>query len=389
MIRVVVGLSGGVDSSVAALLLKKRGYEVIGLFMLNWNDPSVTFKCKSIWLEDSVDAMLVAKELDMPLKIIDMRNTYKKYVVDYMFKEYEIGKTPNPDILCNRKIKFNIFLKKAIDLKADYIATGHYVRKRYSIINGKKVYQLLSGTDNEKDQSYFLSQLNQYQISKSLFPLGKLTKQQVREYATTANLVTATKKDSQGLCFIGKVRLPVLFKKKLKKKLGYIIVITKNVQIYSIDIHDNKKLKYLSIDKLYNQQDGKIIGIHNGYFIFTKGQRKGLQIGGNKYRMFVLNTDTYTNIVYVGMGTNHPGLYKKVLFIYDKKIHWIRKDLSRDNTIEVHCRIRYRHPLELARLYNKKEGIYIVFKHPQFTVSKGQFAVWYLGKEVIGSGVIN
>jgi tRNA-uridine 2-sulfurtransferase len=387
MKRVVVGLSGGVDSSVAALLLKKLGYEVIGLFMKNWDDPSVTLTGKCVWLEDSVDAMLVAKQLDIPFKIIDLRNHYNKYVVNYIYKEYQSGNTPNPDILCNRKIKFNIFLKKAIELKANYIATGHYVRKIYSINNGKKIYHLLSGKDEEKDQSYFLCQLNQFQLSKSLFPLGNLTKKQVREYAKKSNLLTAKKKDSQGLCFIGKVRLPVFLKKKIKNKLGYIIEIYKNFSKHSIDIQENNKLKPLSKDILYKKKDGKIIGIHNGSYFFTKGQRKGLQIGGNKDRMFVINTDISQNIVFVGSGNNHQGLYKKVLLV--KNIHWIRKDLSLYNSLEVLCRIRYRQPLEKARIYKKIEEIYIVFKKPQFAVSKGQFAVLYIGNEVIGSGVIN
>ncbi|MBT8324533.1 MAG: tRNA 2-thiouridine(34) synthase MnmA, partial [Winogradskyella sp.] len=218
MKRVIVGLSGGVDSSVAAYLMKQQGYEVIGLFMKNWHDDSVTISDECPWLEDSNDAMIVADKLGIPFQTVDLSEAYKERIVDYMFSEYEKGRTPNPDVLCNREIKFDVFLKIALDLGADYVATGHYCRKASIEKNGESIFRLLAGKDSNKDQSYFLCQLSQNQLSKALFPLGDLTKPQVRQIASEQNLITAEKKDSQGLCFIGKVRLPDFLQQKLQPK---------------------------------------------------------------------------------------------------------------------------------------------------------------------------
>lgn len=209
MKTVVVGLSGGVDSSVAAHLLKEQGYNVIGLFMKNWHDDSVTISDECPWLDDSNDAMLVAEKLEIPFQTVDLSEEYKERIVDYMFREYELGRTPNPDVLCNREIKFDVFLKIALSLGADFVATGHYCRKSVTDSGSKSIeYRLLSGLDSAKDQSYFLCQLSQEQLAKTLFPIGELTKPEVRKIAQDLSLVTADKKDSQGLCFIGKVRLP-------------------------------------------------------------------------------------------------------------------------------------------------------------------------------------
>src|SRR6476660_8905441 len=233
MKRVVVGLSGGVDSSVAAYLLQKQGYEVIGLFMKNWHDDSVTISNECPWLEDSNDALLVAEKLGIPFQTVDLSEQYKERIVNYMFSEYEKGRTPNPDVLCNREIKFDVFMKIALSLGADYVATGHYCRKGTLEKDGKDIYRLLAGVDGNKDQSYFLCQLSQEQLSKALFPIGELTKPQVREIAAKMDLVTAEKKDSQGLCFIGKVRLPEFLQQKLQPKDGIIIEINANQPIYS------------------------------------------------------------------------------------------------------------------------------------------------------------
>ncbi|MEO1450002.1 MAG: tRNA 2-thiouridine(34) synthase MnmA, partial [Bacteroidota bacterium] len=204
--RVVVGLSGGVDSSVAAYLLQQQGYEVIALFMRNWVDDSVIISEECPWVEDSHDALAVAQKLGIPFQVIDLSAEYKELIVDYMFDEYGKGRTPNPDVLCNREIKYDIFLDKALKLKADFVATGHYCRKDTVIKDGKPFHRLLAGKDGNKDQSYFLCQLSQEQLQYALFPIGELTKPEVREIARELDLITAEKKDSQGLCFIGKVR---------------------------------------------------------------------------------------------------------------------------------------------------------------------------------------
>ncbi|WP_119305813.1 tRNA 2-thiouridine(34) synthase MnmA [Blattabacterium cuenoti] len=394
MQKVVVGLSGGVDSSVAALILKNKGYEVIGLFMHNWEEDDFNHHHKCSWKEDSIDAMLVAKQLDIPFQIIDMKNEYKKHIINYMFNEYSLGKTPNPDILCNKKIKFNIFLKKSLNLGANFIATGHYVNKEKIIKNRKIIYRLLIGKDFNKDQSYFLCQLTQYQLKKSLFPLGLLTKNQVRKIAEVHKLWNAHKKESQGLCFVGKIHLFNFLKKKITPKKGEIIYINSTASVY----HEKKnffskeeELFFLSKKKIYKKSDGKIIGYHQGAYYFTKGQRKGIALGGYKEPLFVIDTDVKKNIVYTGMGKKHPGLYRKSLFIQENNIHWVRKDLSifEGEKMNVLCRIRYRQPLQKSKLYKIKKGMFIEFENMQCAITEGQFAVWYLGKELIGSGIIS
>ncbi|MGQ7946895.1 tRNA 2-thiouridine(34) synthase MnmA [Flavobacterium sp. WC2509] len=395
MKRVVVGLSGGVDSSVAAYLLQQQGYEVIGLFMKNWHDDSVTISNECPWLEDNNDALLVAEKLGIPFQTVDLSEQYKEKIVDYMFNEYEKGRTPNPDVLCNREIKFDVFMKIALSLGADYVATGHYCRKGEVEFNGEKVYQLLAGVDNNKDQSYFLCQLSQEQLSKSLFPIGELTKPEVREIAAQMELVTAEKKDSQGLCFIGKVRLPEFLQQKLQPKEGTIIQIDKNDSVYSNDIDGElsieDKLSFASRKLPYTPTMGKVMGKHQGAHYFTVGQRKGLNVGGTTDPLFVIATDVNTNTIYTGLSSMHPGLFKKALFIDKTEVHWIRKDLAlaEGETMEVMARIRYRQPLQRATLHQFESGMYISFEEPQSAITEGQFAAWYIGDELIGSGVIS
>ncbi len=395
MKRVVVGLSGGVDSSVTAYLLKEQGYEVIGLFMKNWHDDSVTISDECPWLEDSNDAMIVAEKLGIPFQTVDLSEQYKERIVDYMFNEYEKGRTPNPDVLCNREIKFDVFMDIALSLGADYVATGHYCRKAEEIIDGKPVYKLLAGKDTNKDQSYFLCQLSQEQLSKALFPIGELTKPEVREIAKEADLITADKKDSQGLCFIGKVRLPDFLQQKLQPKEGDIVRIPDEFEQYnrSVPEFENKEaeLEYFSTKFSYNKEDGKVVGKHQGAHYFTKGQRKGLAVGGTKEPLFVIETDVDTNIIYTGEGKNHQGLYRSVLFVSNEELHWVREDLALQTgeMMEVEARIRYRQPLEKATLYKVDNGIYVEFENPQSAIQEGQFVAWYKNEELLGSGVIS
>ena len=395
MKRVIVGLSGGVDSSVTAYLLKKQGYEVIGLFMKNWHDDSVTISNECPWLEDSNDALLVAEKLNIPFQVVDLSKQYKERIVDYMFDEYEKGRTPNPDILCNREIKFDVFMDIALDLGADFVATGHYCRKGEEIIDGKTIYKLLAGKDINKDQSYFLCQLSQNQLSKSLFPIGELTKPEVREIAKKVNLITAEKKDSQGLCFIGKVRLPEFLQQKLQSKKGDIIQIDSTAEIYQRE-HPNfnskeEELDFFATKYQYKKDDGKIVGKHPGAHFFTKGQRKGLAVGGTKEPLFVIETDVIENIIYTGEGKLHKGLYRSVLFVSNDEVHWIREDLQLNTheSLEVEARIRYRQPLEKAILYKVDNGIFVEFQNPQSAIQEGQFVAWYKNEELLGSGVIS
>jgi tRNA-uridine 2-sulfurtransferase len=395
MKRVVVGLSGGVDSSVAAYLLQQQGYEVIGLFMKNWHDDSVTISNECPWLEDSNDALLVAEKLGIPFQTVDLSEQYKDKIVDYMFSEYEKGRTPNPDVLCNREIKFDVFMKIALSLGADFVATGHYCRKGQIEVDGTPVYQLLAGADTNKDQSYFLCQLSQEQLSKSLFPIGELTKPEVREIATQMGLVTAEKKDSQGLCFIGKVRLPDFLQQKLQPKEGLIYEIDANNEIYTkpkprFDTFE-EALQYESTSIAYTPKMGKVVGKHNGAHYFTIGQRKGLNVGGTSEALFVIATNVLTNTIYTGQGTNHPGLFKRALFISQSEIHWIRKDLTLKigESIPLMVRIRYRQPLQHATLYQYEYGMYVAFNEPQSAITSGQFAAWYIDDELVGSGVIS
>ena len=395
MKRVVVGLSGGVDSSVAAYLLQQQGYEVIGLFMKNWHDDSVTISNECPWLEDSNDAMIVAEKLGIPFQVVDLSEEYKDRIVDYMFREYEMGRTPNPDVLCNREIKFDVFMKIALDLGADFVATGHYCRKGILDNNGQEVFQLLAGKDGNKDQSYFLCQLSQEQLSKALFPIGELTKPEVREIAKEQDLITADKKDSQGLCFIGKVRLPEFLQQKLQPKKGVIVTIPETSEIYTRTIPEfnskEEELAFYAQKYTYSFSDGKVVAKHQGAHYFTKGQRKGLAVGGTVEPLFVIETDVVENVIYTGEGKQHPGLYRKVLFVSNEELHWIREDLALKNgeTMEVLARIRYRQTLENAILHKVETGLYVAFENPQSAITEGQFVAWYLEDDLLGSGVIS
>lgn len=393
--KVVVGLSGGVDSSVTAYLLKEQGYEVIGLFMKNWHDDSVTISDECPWLDDSNDAMLVAEKLGIPFQTVDLSEEYKERIVDYMFYEYERGRTPNPDVLCNREIKFDVFMKIALSLGADFVATGHYCRKGEVEIDGKTTYQLLAGKDKNKDQSYFLCQLSQEQLAKTLFPIGELQKSEVREIAAQQELVTAGKKDSQGLCFIGKVRLPDFLQQKLQPKDGVIIEIPSEENIYHTETplfnSTEEELAFISKKFTYQKEQGKEVGHHNGAHYFTKGQRKGLAVGGTPEPLFVIDTDVNENIIYTGQGKNHPGLYRKGLFVTTEETHWIREDLKLQigEELEVMARIRYRQALEKAKLYQTENGLYVIFENAQSAITEGQFVAWYHEEELLGSGVIS
>ena len=394
MKTVVVGLSGGVDSSVAAFLLKQQGYRVIGLFMKNWHDDSVTISNECPWLEDSNDAMLVAEKLGIPFQTVDLSEQYKERIVDYMFNEYALGRTPNPDILCNREIKFDVFMDIALNLGADYVATGHYCIKKSFRKNNTSIYQLFAGQDDTKDQSYFLCQLSQMQLSKTLFPLGSLLKSEVRSIAQQENLITAEKRDSQGLCFIGKVKLPEFLQQQLKPKEGVIVEIPddhKSYQIQDIVLHSiEEELIYKSRKIAYSQSDGKIVGKHQGAHYFTKGQRKGLGVGGTTQPLYIIDTDVNDNIIYVGRGNRHPGLFKSTLFVVNKELHWVREDLrlKTGNHMKVMARIRYRQPLQKAQIFKVDNGLYVSFEKEQSAITEGQFVAWYLHNELVGSGVI-
>ena len=385
--RVIVGLSGGVDSSIAAYLLTQQDYEVIGLFMKNWHDESVTLSNECPWLEDSNDAMLVAEKLGIPFQTVDLSAEYKERIVDYMFDEYAAGRTPNPDILCNREIKFDVFLKIALSLGADYVATGHYCQKEIVCIENKSIYRLISGVDGNKDQSYFLCQLTQNQLAKTLFPIGHLQKSEVRKIARELNLVTAEKRDSQGLCFIGKVSLPDFLKQQLQPNTGNIIEIAE-------DFYNGKDLPKTLTAKSqkirYQAKDGKIVGTHNGAHFFTIGQRKGLAVGGTPEPLFVIDTDVVENVVYVGQGKSHPGLFRNALKVHLDDVHWVRQDLSniQEKKMEVMARIRYRQTLQQAALFFHTDALYVVFNQPQSAISSGQFVAWYKDSELLGSGVI-
>ncbi|SHE50336.1 tRNA (5-methylaminomethyl-2-thiouridylate)-methyltransferase [Psychroflexus salarius] len=398
--RVVVGLSGGVDSSVAAYLCQKAGYEVIGLFMKNWHDDSVTISDECPWLEDSNDAMLVADKLGIPFQTVDLSKAYKAKIVDYMFKEYKSGRTPNPDVLCNREIKFDDFLKVAESLGADYVATGHYCRKESFTENGTTRYKLLAGKDKNKDQSYFLCQISQNQLSKALFPIGDLQKSEVRKIAAELDLVTAEKKDSQGLCFIGKVKLPEFLQQKLKPKRGDIIEVDSDHSVYEKKkIINYEKAISLPVEVLaeyskpyhYNSTTGKIVGKHDGAHFFTKGQRKGLAVGGTKEPLFVIETDVNNNIIYTGQSKDHPGLNRNCLKVKTEDVHWVRTDLKikPGESLNVKARIRYRQPLEEAQLICYNNGLFVVFKNKQSAITEGQFVAWYHDDELLGSGVIS
>ncbi|MFT6718448.1 MAG: tRNA-specific 2-thiouridylase [Sphingobacteriales bacterium] len=382
--RVVIGLSGGVDSSVAAHLLVEEGYDVIGLFMKNWHDESVTISNECPWLEDSTDAMLVAQSLGIPFKTIDLSSEYKQKVVDYMFSEYEKGRTPNPDVLCNREIKFDVFLDAAMNLGADFVATGHYCQKRQHE-DGR--FQLIAGADNNKDQSYFLCQLNQSQLAKALFPIGHLEKPEVRKIAEKLDLTTAKKKDSQGICFVGKVSLPTFLQQKLLPKKGQVIEIPKAWAGFQVT---PTNLVQQSTPFNFTEADGIVKGEHSGAHFFTVGQRKGLGIGGTIEPLFIIGTDVVNNLVFVGEGDQHPGLYRQALEI-ETPIHWVRSLDEQIGTtgLDVMARIRYRQKLEPATLLRVGEQVFLAFSKKQRGIAAGQFAAWYIEDELVGSGVIN
>lgn len=395
--KAVVGISGGVDSSVAAYLLKQQGYEVEGLFMINWHDTTGTLAGDCPWNDDLIFAELVARKLGIRLTTVDFSEEYRKRVVDYMFSEYERGRTPNPDVLCNREVKFDLFIREARNIGADFVATGHYCRKETDVRNGQTVQHLLRGLDPNKDQSYFLCQLSQAQLEHALFPVGHLMKQEVRDLAREQGLATAERKDSQGICFVGKVDLPEFLKQKLHVREGQIFEIPGNLPEYSAYsrkhkefLHTGEGIEALSTDFIYEPKQGNPSGRHNGAHFYTIGQRKGLNIGGKAEPVFVIATDTTHNNLYVGMGHDHPGLNRWGLFIPGADIHWIRPDLAlRPGEVRRQLvRVRYRQPLQDATLYMKEEGLYMIFDKKQRGITSGQFAAWYDGEELVGSGVI-
>ncbi len=391
MSKVVVGLSGGVDSSVAAYLLKEQGHDLVALFMVNWHERVGNITSACTWEEDALIAKMVAKKLDIPFHIVDLSKDYKKRVVDYMFAEYQAGRTPNPDVLCNREIKFDTFMDEAMKFDADFVATGHYCRKSETVKKGKTIHRLLAGKDPNKDQSYFLCQLNQDQLSRAMFPIGELLKPEVREIARKQNLPTAERKDSQGICFVGKVDLPTFLQQKLQPKVGNIIEIPasfmeKKKQLEVVE----ENYKKLCFPFPYKPWNGTVIGEHQGAHFYTVGQRKGLNIGGRKDPLFVLGTDVRRNIVYVGEGQDHPGLHRKGLFVAKDDMHWIRTDLKMETgeKREYDIRIRYRQPLEKGTIHCKEDGAWFLFEKEQRGITSGQFAAWYSDDELIGSGII-
>ena len=392
--RVVVGLSGGVDSSVAAARLKEQGYDVVGLFMVNWHDTVGTLSGECPWEDDRLFAELVAKRLDIPFRMVDLSEQYRARVVDYMFSEYEKGRTPNPDVLCNREIKFDAFLKEALKLGADWVATGHYCRVEHC---ADSTHRLLAGVDGNKDQSYFLCGLTQEQLSKALFPVGDMLKPEVRERASALHLATAKRKDSQGICFVGKVDLPVFLQQKLAAKKGRIVEIPRDWEGYR-SAEENERLVReqdvvtLSTPYTYEPLNGKKVGTHSGAHFYTVGQRHGLGVGGTALPLFVIATDVVRNIVYVGQGHDHPGLLRSALHIRPDEMHWVREDLRQgvgEEPRRYSARIRYRQPLQEARLVVREEGGYLLFDEPQRGITAGQFAAWYDGEELVGSGVID
>ncbi len=458
--KICVGLSGGVDSSVAALLLKQQGFDVVAMFMQNWHDADATLHGDCEWEEDRFVAEMVARKIGIPFYFTDLSKQYRQRVVDYMFDEYAHGRTPNPDVLCNREIKFDAFLEKARSIGADFVATGHYCRKEtLTAPDGSIIYRIFEGTDPNKDQSYFLSQLSQEQLARALFPIGDLTKAEVRRIAAEAELPSADKKDSQGICFVGKVDLPTFLKQKLRSVEGDIVevydayyeaqplfreqkdileglwaadapmpltapyapeekVLTsdgkplgpspwKDLSVLSdetleilsepvpygirfeTEVYRSGK-KHIKKTRYKENPFGKIVGRHDGAQFYTIGQRKGLGIGGHKDSVFVIATDIPANIIYVGEGHAHKGLSRRCLRIRPDEIHWIRPDLVMHpgEIRRYRLRIRYRQPLQGATLLMRETGLYILFDAPQRGITPGQFAVWYDGTEMLGSGVI-
>lgn len=382
--RIVVGLSGGVDSSVAAHLLLEAGHEVIGLFMRNWHDESVIIDEACPWIDDSQDAMLVAEHLGIPFQVLDLSAQYKERIVNYMFDEYAAGRTPNPDVLCNREIKFDLFLQAARDLGAEAVATGHYCQREEVEGPDGPIYRLLAGADPNKDQSYFLCQLTQAQLEAARFPIGGMQKPEVRDLARQIGLPTAEKKDSQGLCFIGKVRLPEFLQQQLAPKEGDIVEIAAN--------HPRLAETRDPADPIeWRPEDGEVVGRHPGAHYFTVGQRRGINVGGKPEPLFVLEKDVATNTLYVGQSEHHPGLTRHALYIALEEVHWVRPDLALqpgDQRTDWQVRIRYRQPLQTGRIEHLGDRLLLTFDAPQTGVASGQFAAWYAGNEVVGSGVI-
>ena len=399
------------DSSVAALLLKQQGYEVFAMFMQNWHDTEGTLHGDCEWEEEKFIAEMVARKIGIPFYFVDLSKEYRKRVVDYMFEEYAKGRTPNPDVLCNSEIKFDAFLKAARSLGADMVATGHYCRKEVLSDGSCK---LLAGSDPNKDQSYFLCRLNQEQLSFALFPIGDLLKSEVRRLALEADLPSAEKKDSQGICFVGKVDLPVFLQQKLKSVSGEVIEIfeayyeqcpkyKRDAELYDkisndsfdLDSLDEADLEELSTPIDYseslNSPLAKVVGKHDGAQFYTIGQRRGLGIGGHVKPLFVIATDVVQNRIYVGEGEGHKGLMRGCLKIAAEEVHWIRPQeaMQAGTTRNYKVRIRYRQPLEDATLIMRQDALYILFKRPQRGITPGQFAVWYSEDgELSGSGVI-
>lgn len=391
MKRVVVGLSGGVDSSVAAYLLKEQGYEVIGMFMKNWHDESVTLSDDCPWIDDSNDALLVANALGIPYQVIDLSKEYKSRIVEYMFDEYAAGRTPNPDVLCNREIKFDVFLKHALELGADYVATGHYCRRRE---NEDGSVSLLAGLDRGKDQSYFLCQLQQEQLQRILFPIGELQKSEVRDIAKEQELITAEKKDSQGLCFVGKISLPDFLQQQLKVKKGETIEIPDTLtqlEEYHEIPRTEGNVELLSESFKFKADEGKVVGEHQGAHFYTIGQRKGLHIGGRPKPSFVIQTDIENNLVFSGQTDEHKALNRWALKIDKQTIIYsnLKHKLNIGDVKKYDVRIRYRQLLQKASLIMKEDFLYVLFDEVQRGITPGQFCAWYDGDELIGSGVIN
>lgn len=390
MKRVVVGLSGGVDSSVAAHLLIEQGYEVIGMFMRNWHDESVILDDECPWIDDSNDALLIAQELGIPFQVIDLSQEYRERIVDYMFAEYEAGRTPNPDVLCNREIKFDVFMKAAMELGADYVATGHYCRKTE---HKDGTFGLLSGLDNGKDQSYFLCQLTQEQLSKALFPIGELQKSEVREIAREIGLHTADKKDSQGLCFVGKISLPQFLQQQLRAETGDVIEIPQ--ALHSFEAYDQLPVTADNVAALakpfvYDKSQGIRVAQHQGAHFYTIGQRKGLNIGGRPQPSFVIGLDVKNNLVYSGQTDQHQGLNRWALKIQNEYFNFINPNYSFNRLSEIDCsfRIRYRQAYQKGKVIKNDSGIYILFENKQRGISPGQFAAIYVGDELVASGII-
>lgn len=388
--KICIGLSGGVDSSVAALLLKQQGCDVFALFMQNWHDTTGTLHGECEWEEDRAVAEMVARKIGIPFHFVDLSDEYRQRVVDYMFGEYEKGRTPNPDVLCNREIKFDAFWKAARALGADYVATGHYCRKdSFTAPDGRTIYRILAGSDPNKDQSYFLCQLSQAQLATALFPIGDITKPEVRRIAREAGLPSAGKKDSQGICFVGKVDLPVFLQQKLKSREGDIVEIPRS---FYEGRPEPQTLEEMAAPIRYRREDGQVIGRHIGAQYYTIGQRKGLGIGGHAESCFLIANEIDRNLIFVGEGDSHPGLWRRALHIRPEEIHWIRPDLTLEpgETLRCQVRIRYRQPLQDAVLHRRDDGMYILFDQPQRGITPGQFAVWYAEDgEMLGSGVID